>query len=71
MEPYILFAMITIHPPAAFPPAPTSVPSPPLPNREVTWTAEFASKESCEAAGLTLKANFSVTGTFQYACLKK
>jgi hypothetical protein len=68
MEPYVLFALLTIQ-----------VPSLPDPDREVTWTAEFVSQKSCEAAGSALERKFNSSPVRQqrfaavvdYVCLKK
>jgi hypothetical protein len=66
MEPYILFALMTIQAPSR-------------PDREVTWTAEFSSEPSCEAAGSALGRKFITTPRMQqrfvavvnYVCIKK
>ena len=66
MEPYILFALMTIQAPSR-------------PDREVTWTAEFSSEPNCEAAGSALGGKFITTPRMQqrfvavvnYVCIKK
>ena len=69
MEPYILFALLRIEP----------VEPKPVRHREVTWTAEFTSQQSCEAAGSALERKFNTTPRSQqrfaavlyYVCIKK
>jgi hypothetical protein len=61
MEPYILFVHL-------------SVLTPKKPAKELTWTAEFTSQQSCEAAAKALEAKYpSDKGRFvlDYMCLKK
>jgi hypothetical protein len=64
MEPYILFALLVI--------------GVPTPTDRVTWTAEFVSQQSCEAAGSALGRKFNSTPGGQrfmafvdYVCIKK
>jgi hypothetical protein len=65
---YILFALLVI-----------SVPTPmPTPTDRVTWTAEFSSEQSCEAAGSALAGKFNSTpgsarfvAELDYVCIKK
>jgi hypothetical protein len=51
MEPHILFALLLIGP----------IEPTPAHGREVTWTAEFSSQQSCEAAGSALGRKFNTT----------
>lgn len=64
MEPYILFALLVI--------------TVPTPTDRVTWTAEFVSQQSCEAAGSGLERKFNsapgnqrFVAVVDYVCLKK
>jgi hypothetical protein len=69
MEPHILFALLLIGP----------VEPTPVHGRKVTWSAEFSSQQSCEAAGSALGRKFNTTPTMQqrfvavvdYVCIKK
>jgi hypothetical protein len=67
MEPHILFALLLVGP----------VEPMPVHGREVTWTAEFSSQQSCEAAGSALGRKFNRTPpssfvvAVDYVCLKK
>jgi hypothetical protein len=64
---YILFALLAI--------------SVPTPTNRVTWTAEFSSQQSCEAAGSALAGKFNSTPGMErtsrfvaevdYVCIKK
>jgi hypothetical protein len=62
---YILFALLVI--------------SVPTPTNRVTWTAEFSSQQSCEAAGSALERKFNSTpgmehrfvAVVDYVCIKK
>jgi hypothetical protein len=61
---YILFAILVI--------------SVPTPTDRVTWTAEFSSQKSCEAAGSALAGKFNSTpgigrslAEVDYVCIKK
>jgi hypothetical protein len=61
---YILFALLVI--------------SLPTPTNRVTWTAEFSSQQSCEAAGSALERKFNSTpgnarfvAEVDYVCIKK
>ena len=51
MEPYVLFALLRIEPAERTP----------VRHREVTWTAEFTSQQSCEAAGSALERKINTT----------
>jgi hypothetical protein len=64
MEPYILFALLVIEIPT--------------PTNRLTWTAEFVSQQSCEAAGSGLERKFNsrpgnqrFVAVVDYVCLKK
>jgi hypothetical protein len=64
MESHILFALLLIGPVE-----PTPV------HGRVTWSAEFTSQQSCEAAGAALGRKFNATPLtvppLDYVCVKK
>jgi hypothetical protein len=68
MEPHILFALLLIGPVE-----PTPV------HGRVTWSAEFTSQQSCEAAGAALGRKFNArpltvppfAAVVDYVCVKK